>query len=82
MLIMFTVYDQVAKAHLPPFVLPHEAQAERTFSDCVNDAKHQFGQHPADYTLLAIADFDEENGKVIPYDVPTTVGTGIKYVQT
>lgn len=80
-LLMFTIYDQKAHAHLPPFVLPRKEQAVRTFSDCINSSDHQFSKHPEDYTLLHIATFDDDSGACIPLEVPIVVGTGIQFVE-
>ena len=77
---IFTVYDQKAKAHLPPFFLPEQGQAERIFMDSCNDPEHAFGKHPEDYTLIKIGYFDDDDAKLLPLDVPETIGTGIKYV--
>ena len=63
---MFSIYDEKANAYLPPFILPETAMAIRTFGDCVNSDTHQFGQHPADYTLYQIATFDDSDGHPEP----------------
>lgn len=57
------VYDEKAKAYLPPFFLPNEAMAIRVFSDCVNSDDHQFGKHPSDYTLFSFGYFDIDTGE-------------------
>lgn len=59
---VFTVYDDKAKAYLPPFFLPEIGMAVRTFSDCVNDASHAFGRHPEDYTLFVAGTFSQSEG--------------------
>lgn len=58
----FSVYDDKAKAYLPPFFLPEVAQAIRTFGDCATDEKHEFGKHPEDYTLFQVGEFDTNSG--------------------
>ena len=62
---IFTVFDQKAKAYLPPFFLPRPEMALRVFTDCVNDPTHQFGKHPADYTLLQLGDYDDDTREVL-----------------
>jgi hypothetical protein len=59
---MFAIYDSKATAYLPPFNLPTIQMAKRTFTDTVNDLKHSFSQHPEDYTLFHIGEFDDEKG--------------------
>lgn len=65
----FTIYDSKAGAYLPPFFLPNEKMARRTFSDCVNIPSHAFCQHPADYTLFTVGEFDDSNGQFTPSPV-------------
>lgn len=77
---MFTIHDIAADAHLPPFVLPKEQLAIRTFSDCINSEDHQFGAHPDHYTLFEIATFDDETGTVLPYTAKKSLGNGVDFV--
>ena len=79
---MFTVLDQMAKAHLPPFVMPNEEMAMRTFGDCVNDPKHRFGEHPEDYTLIVLGEWDDNTGRFLQYDIPEVLGLGTKFVRS
>ena len=74
---MFSIYDEKARSHLPPFVLPEEGMAIRTFSDCINSIDHQFSKHPSDYTLIKIANYDDESGEVI--QDRRTIGNGIEF---
>lgn len=59
---MFTIYDEKAKAFLPPFFLPEKGMALRAFGDCVNSPQHAFSKHPADYTLFCVGSFDDKAG--------------------
>lgn len=63
---IFSVFDEKAKAFLPPFFLPEKAMAVRVFSDCANDVNHQFGKHPEDYTLFELGNFDGSSGQLTP----------------
>lgn len=74
---MFSIYDEKARSHLPPFVLPEEGMAIRTFSDCINSIDHQFSKHPSDYTLIKIANYDDESGEVT--QDRRTIGNGIEF---
>lgn len=76
---IFTVYDQKAHAYLPIFCYPEQGQAVRTFTDCVNSTKHQFGNHPADYNLYCIGEFDDQTGNVDNYEVHKSLGNGIEF---
>lgn len=61
----FAVFDEKARAFLPPWFLPEVQMGVRAFGDCVNDATHAFGRHPADYTLFLIGEFDCSAGDFI-----------------
>ena len=80
--LMFCVYDEKAKAFLPPFVLPEAGMAIRVFSDCCNADDHQFGKHPSDYTLFEIGEWlDHESGGLRPYDAYRSLGNGVEFVE-
>ena len=55
--------------------------AQRAFNDCVNDAEHNFGRHPEDYTLFKIGEFDDQTAE-INWETPQSLGNGIEYVLT
>lgn len=58
----YSVRDKVAGAFLPLFFLRSDGEAMRSFSDAVNDPKHQFSPHAADYDLFWMGTFDDETG--------------------
>lgn len=60
---MFGVFDEKAKAFLPPWFMPSTPMALRVFGDCVNDASHQWGKHPSDYSLFRFGSFNCATGK-------------------
>ncbi len=74
---LFSVYDEKAKAYLPPFALPEKGMAVRTFGDCVNDKNHAFGQHPEDYTLFEVGSYDDTKGKIT--ENKQTIGNGLEF---
>lgn len=78
---IFTIFDAKAKAYLPPFFLPEEAQAVRVFTDCVNDPKHAFSLHPADYTLFTLGAWADNTAQIITNETPISLGVGIEYVK-
>lgn len=60
---VFSIYDEKAEAYMQPFFLPKTGMAIRTITNCVNDPKHQFCAHPADYTLFLLGEFDDSSGQ-------------------
>jgi len=75
---IFTVFDGKSEAYLQPFFLQTSGQAIRAFSDCVNDANHQFGRHPEDYTLFELGGYDDANSQFTIYETPVSLGKGIE----
>lgn len=66
-LIAFAVRDTKAEAFTgtPVFVVAR-GLAVRGFSDAVNNPQSEMGQHPADFTLFEIGEFDQVSGKLLP----------------
>lgn len=78
---IFTVYDDKAKAYLPPFFMPEQTAAKRVFGDCVNSKDHQFARHPADYTLFCLGYYDDSTGKLSELDAAENLGNGVIYIE-
>lgn len=76
---VFTVYDQKAEAFLPPFFVPSVGLATRAFTDCINSKDHQFGKHPADYTLFNLGTWNDDDAS---FDARTkkSMGNGVEYI--
>lgn len=78
---IFSIYDSKAKAYLQPFFSPNHATAIRDFAEAVNEEKSNFHKHSGDYTLFAIATFDEHTGKITGND-RIDLGTANQYLET
>jgi hypothetical protein len=78
---IFTVYDQKAAAYLPPFYMHRTEMALRVFSDCINSNDHQFGKHPADYSIFELGTFDDEKAITQTYTGPKLLGNGLEYLK-
>lgn len=77
---IYSIHDSKAQAHLPPFFLARNELAIRIFSDCVNDKKHAFGQHPEDYTLFTHGHFECDDGEWFHDNPIRSLGNGVDYV--
>lgn len=77
----FSVHDVVARSFIPPFTLPNEDMALRTFVDCANDQSHAFGKHPTDYALYMIGEFDDETGEIKPLSPIVNLGLAANFVK-
>lgn len=76
---IFTVYDEKAEAYLPPFFVPTKGIATRAFKDCVNSPDHQFGKHPADYSLFYLGEWTDHDSKFHTND-RKMIGNGVEYL--
>lgn len=77
-LFLFSVFDAKAGAFLPPFFLPAEPVALRTFGGCCSDPGHSFGQFPGDYTLFRLGTFDVASAAIVLLPSPEVVATGVE----
>lgn len=79
----FSIHDSKAGAFLPPFILPRQEMAQRTFSDCINSEDHQFGAHPDDYTLFLLGHWDDETAQFVPIEHGfQSLGNGVEYLDS
>jgi len=58
----FSVFDKAVGAFLPPFYVRSRGEALRGFSQAVNDEKHDFNRHAADFSLMFLGEFDDQSG--------------------
>lgn len=79
---VFAIYDDKAKAYLPPFFMHTVGMAVRVFADCVNTADHAFNRHPGDYTLFEIGEFDDVRGVIDGHTELTLIANGLQYFGT
>lgn len=77
---VFSIFDSKAVAFLPPFFLPESGQAVRAFSDSCKDKAHAFGQHPEDYTLFQIGEFDDGTGELVKRPEHINLGVGVSFL--
>lgn len=75
---VYAVRDDKAAAYLLPFFQLTTGMAIRSFSDRCNDITHGFCQHPEDYTLWQLGDYDDETGLISPHPVPLLVRQGVQ----
>lgn len=72
---LYSIKDIKAQHHLPPFVSFNDATAIRQFATAVNQPGHEFNQHPGDYQLWRIAQF-ESGQATISDNAPVLLSDG------
>lgn len=79
-LLMFSIFDTVARAFIAPFFCPNRQVAQRAFTESVNDKTHAFARSPYDYQLYFLGEFDSESGLVEPAELIFNMGTAAAYI--
>lgn len=74
---LYVVYDSKSETYTNPTVNPARGQAIRSFSDAVNGGQGVIADHPADFTLFEIGEYDNQTGTVVIYDAKVTVANGL-----
>lgn len=75
---MYSIYDQAAKAFLPPITVRSDGQALRAFADCVNSKNHQFSEHPEDYAVYFLGEWCDSSAEFIAsHPGPKNIGSGL-----
>lgn len=77
---IYAVYDSKSESYTTPFFDHAEGRAIRTFADCCNDPGHQFGKHPADYTLFHLGTYDDNVG-IINSEPSRSISNGLHLVE-
>ena len=70
----FAIFDMKAKLWSDPFYSVSIGAATRQFSDLANDLQHPIGQHPEDYALYQIGEWDAFSGDFFGYETKTSLG--------
>lgn len=70
---MYSIWDEKAKAYATPFFSANEQTALRAFAHVCNDPGTLINQNPGDFKLYQIGDFDMNDGELIACDKPKFV---------
>lgn len=76
---VFSVYDEKAKAYNTPFFQAHVGQAIRSFNDLVSDPITTIHNHPEDYHLYHIGEFDSDNAKFVSFPEPRLISRASEF---
>lgn len=73
MLNIFSVRDAAVEAYMQPFFAPTKGAAIRSLTEAVNDPKHEFFKHAADYGLYFLGSYDDATGLIVVHGPPSHV---------
>lgn len=74
---VFTVRDAKVEAYMQPFFARAKGEALRSFMDTVSKPDHQFSEHPEDFSLYYLGEYDENTGALLPLTEPELMGKAI-----
>lgn len=78
---VYTIFDSKVAAYNFPFTMRSNGEALRAFADMANDTSSRVGQHPEDYVLFAVGEFDDERGILTPLVPHETLGKAVELVR-
>jgi hypothetical protein len=75
---LYSTYDRASERFGPPFLAPHSGVAIRGFTDAVTNPERNsdISNHPDDFDLFHVGDFDSSTGIIVPLDKPVLVVQG------
>jgi len=79
--IICSVLDVKAGFYATPFVSINEDIACRDFGAVVRDPNTMLSKFPEDFRLVAIAEFDDITGQVIPHSTPKFLVDAIAFIK-
>lgn len=80
-LIMVAIHDSKSESFGRPLFVRAYGEAERSFSEVVNDGKSDYAKHPGDFTLFEIGSYEDNTGVVTPV-TPRSLGAAVTFIVT
>lgn len=75
-MILYSIYDGKGNFFMSPFTVQNDEVAQRHIMSTMMEDNHPMTQHAGDYTLYAIAEFNEDNGEVLGFPPRAIVNLG------
>lgn len=79
---LYSLFDTGAKAYLRPFWSDFKINAQRSFRQLVNQKDqpdNMVANHPDQFTLFELGEFDVRTGIFTSHKEPLTLGNGLEY---
>jgi hypothetical protein len=74
--LLCVVFDSVTQVYGTPMTFRTSEEAKRSFIDAAMDENTQLHKHSEDFSMLHIADYDEDQAKIISLINPVTILNG------
>lgn len=79
--IIYSTFDMKAKLWSRPQPAGNVGQMLRSWEDLANDKTHPVGQHPEDYALYQIGEWDDVEGVIESYMHKVSMGRASDFVK-
>lgn len=76
---VLAVFDSKAQAFATPFYVANIQIGMRAFHAAANDNSLLVGKYPADYSLFALGEWDDETALFTPEQAPINLGLAATY---
>lgn len=77
---IYSIKDMKAECFLPIFTFRTNGEAIRAFDDSIQKGDTPLSNHPEDFCLYKIGEFDQFNGVIIPVE-HTSLGCAADFVK-
>lgn len=67
---IYGIRDTKTEIFNNPFFNHSHGEAERNFTDLVNDPQSQVNRYPEDFDLYFMGEYETKTGKISPLDTP------------
>lgn len=75
---LYCIRDLVSMIFDAQVIVHHnDTSAVRTFEDALRNPQGFIGQHPKDFELVCVGDFDEETGRITGFERVVRDGNGV-----
>ncbi len=65
---IYSIYDTASGTYQKPIFARTDGEIMREFQNICMDAEHPCGQHPEDYSLVRMGNFNDQNGQIVNED--------------
>lgn len=76
---VFSVYDTKTETYMRPFFDSAVGSALRSFGDIAKDSSHVIGQHPTDFALFHLGEWDDKKAVFSPLTAPHHLANAIEF---
>jgi len=81
MMQVFAVFDHKINKYLTPFFQPSNGAAIRLFADECGKGDTLLSNHPGDFSLHNLGEYNDDTGAIVSAVPPTLLGYGSEYAK-